>query len=551
MREDTERYGEMRRDPAGYGGMGGVVRKTDAPGGTARRGRGDWSGAGARAIVAAVGPGGIGEVDPHATRLLAAALLAALLAAAPPAVAAPRAVEVACLGCHGGGPRPVHRPDGTVRDIAVPVAELRRSHHARLACRACHTGRFDLFPHPPRLRTTLSCTGCHPRRDVADRLDFARISTGFAASVHARREDFACERCHDPHRTAPPPEDPLARFAAANAPCIACHGAAAAGPLANPARPDLAAVHAGLPHAPLHLARTACRHCHDRAPADPLSHALPPAAATATPCTACHGRPTLLPERAPPPVPARLLAGGGLLPAFAPVGAVRLPAADATAAVLAAAFVLLLVRHRRRLPPPPGDPAAATPPWRRLWHALLAGSGVVLLVNGLMLAHGVDPDPPGYAALDGLHRLLGLAFLGLWLAGWSALAATGVLRAWWEEGREGRARRDLTDYAKALLQLRPLPAHGGTYGALQARTYALVVGGLLPLLCASGLVLLVPERTAGTWAKALALLLHHLAALAFALFLVVHAGLVLAGPRPGRALARMSALRRGEEEPCG
>jgi thiosulfate reductase cytochrome b subunit len=452
--------------------------------------------------------------------------------------------EIRCEGCHAGGPRLVFDlKTGRTWDIAIDLRARAVSAHAALSCRDCHTGRFDLFPHPPHARTTLTCMGCHPRQRHPERFDFLRIAREFAASPHGKHQGFACERCHDPHRLSQPPADPIARFALANVPCLDCHAGDAQGPLADPVRPDLESIHAQLPHTALHLERTACRHCHDRTPADPLSHALPPARATAKACTPCHGQPHLLPASGPAPIPAWLLQGSGSLPTFAPVGAIRMPLADLTGLGIAGAFILLLWRHRRRLSPAPGDPACTTPYWRRLGHAGLASCALMLLMSGWLIAWSVELGPVGLALLDRLHRQSGLLLLSLWLILWAGLVAAGGFKRVWASSRERRARSELWAYVQALLQIRPLPSHGGAFGPLQGRSYALVMGGLLPLLGASGLILLVPERTAGSWLKPTVLLVHHLAALALTLFVLVHAGLVLAGPRPGRAVARMFGFR--------
>lgn len=242
-------------------------------------------------------------------------------------------------------------------------------------------------------------------------------------------------------------------------------------------------------------------------------------------------------------MPTWLLQGSGLFPTFAPVGAIRVPLADLTGLGLAGTFIVLLWRHRRRLPPAPGDPARTTPRWRRLGHAGLASCTLILLLSGWLIAWSVEWGPVGLALLDRLHRQVGLLLLSLWLILWAGCLAAGGFKRVWASRGENRARRELRAYLQALWQIRPFPSHSGTFGSLQGRSYALVMGGLLPLLAASGLILLVPERMAGSWLKPVFLLSHHLAALALTLFVLVHVGLVLVGPRPGRAVARMFGLR--------
>ncbi len=464
-----------------------------------------------------------------------AVLLLLALAAAVAASATVRAVTVRCEGCHAGGPRRVHDPrSGRVRDVAVPVRDLRRSDHARLACRDCHVGRFDLFPHPPRARRTLRCRDCHPRRGVREGLPFSRIAREVAASAHGGLAGFDCESCHDPHTTGVVPAELEAALTAGRRLCLACHGPEAAGPGTDPLRPDAAAAHARLPLARLHLARTRCGDCHTAAPADPLSHTLP-RDATAS-CRACHrpsGALAVRLARWREPAPAALAGGGPAALGWITGTVVPWPLHLGAAAALAAAWIAVIARLRRRWP------AVADPPaWLRAVHVLLAWTTLALLVSGVVLHLGL----PGFATAHRLHLAAGLALVGLLLALFAAAAAGGLGR-WRIEGGLAAVRAELWAAAGGDA---PEPGRDGV-GPLRALVYRTMLFGVMPVLAASGLLLAAAERLlglrrAGVPADTLVALFHLAAAWAVAGFLVLHVTLALRLPDGGGRIRAMLGL---------
>jgi len=458
-----------------------------------------------------------------------------LLALAVAAVTASAwAVTIRCEGCHAGGPRLVHDPRrGGVRDVAVPVRDLRRSDHARLSCRDCHVGRFDLFPHPPRARRTLRCHDCHPRRAVGERLPFSRIVREVAASAHGRVAGFACESCHDPHTTGVVPAELEAALVAGRRLCLACHGPGATGPGADPLRPDAAAAHARLPLARLHLARTRCGDCHTAAAADPLSHTLPPD--TAAPCRACHGRAGALALRLArwlPPAPPTL-AGGEVLALGWITGAILPWPLHLGAAAALAVSMGVAARLRRRW-----SVAVEPPTWLRAVHVLLAWTTLALLASGVVLHLGL----PGFAAAHRLHLAAGLALVGLLLALFAAAAAGGLAR-WRLAGGLAAVRAELRAAAAGAATGRC----GDGVGPLRALVYRVMLFGVMPVLAASGLLLAAAERLAGLRragvpADAVTALLHLAAAWAVAGFLVLHLALALRLPEAGRRIRAMLGL---------
>lgn len=472
------------------------------------------------------------------------------------AAAAPAAAEIRCEGCHAGGPRLVFdRRTGRTRDIAVDLRARARSDHARIACRDCHVGRFDLFPHPPGRRDTRRCSGCHPRNDVPEAAAYATIREEVGASAHGRLSGFVCESCHDPHafRRIRGTDPPAAIRTMHDAPCISCHGAAATGPLADPVRPDLVTAHRGIVHPRLHLAVNRCIDCHDAQPQRPVSHLLPAATAPPVACTACHGEPSLLATRflrlRPRPA-AALVTGAPLLEIGHPTGAVRLWPADLLAGSAALLLLLLFARQAvatGRAPHPVAAPVRPLPgAMLRLWHAATAFAGILLLASGLALHAGLDgPGPLGFAVQEKLHRVAGLAFAAVGIVAFGAFAAARRDRLWFAPVAGPGAMAELRAYGGALLRGRPLPSSrpvAGRFGRLQARTYGFVVLVLLPGLVLTGLALLVPERlhgpVAGLPGRSLPAFAHHLLALVFGLFLLVHLLLVHATRRRPETSAR-------------
>lgn len=210
-------------------------------------------------------------------------LLAALpvLAAAEEVAGSERRLPaLPCFGCHSGtstSRREVVDPrSGTRKDVTVELDRKAMGVHGSLACATCHSRGFDRFPHRPAAeRRFPACRDCHPRREPPEAAardavhDFPRLEREHAGTAHAtafRKERGArdCEGCHHPHYmlASAALAAPARLRADHDAPCRLCHEAGAAGPLADPLRPDLAAAHAAVPYAERHLASVRCVDCH-------------------------------------------------------------------------------------------------------------------------------------------------------------------------------------------------------------------------------------------------------------------------------------------------
>lgn len=151
---------------------------------------------------------------------------------------------------------------------------------------------------------------------------------------------------------------------------------------------------------------------------------------------------------------------------------------------------------------------------------------------------------PGWATIPSTYNLAlarrwHLAFA--WVLGFALLGF--MIRAVWK----GHVRRDLS-FTRAELRLAAIRqdirnhlrlnfGHGGGYNFLQKASYVAVIFGLLPLLIFTGLTMSPGMATAWPWLLDLfggrqsARSIHFIAAMAIALFILVHLVMVvLAGP---------------------
>lgn len=208
--------------------------------------------------------------------------------------------KVRCVGCHGGTSRAVVDPKtGKTRDVYLDMVRYRASDHGKMDCVECHVRGFTSFPHSGK--KILSCMDCHPREDAGaherQSYPFREIEREFKQTVHftEHEEEFTCGECHNPHsfQVIAHLETPRLAVETHNAACLRCHAADATGPLADPAKPNLVAVHAWLPQPKVHLHSTRCIDCH-RDTARPVSHLLRVGNDAERGCASCHTQESVL-----------------------------------------------------------------------------------------------------------------------------------------------------------------------------------------------------------------------------------------------------------------
>jgi hypothetical protein len=294
------------------------------------------------------------------------------------------------MACHAGPERLVHDPEtGQVRNVAIDLNAFRQGDHADTHCLECHVEGFDSFPHV-RLKTH-TCMDCHPRQGAHAARDepyeFHRIQDEFQRTVHytehkdgeekccgtapvrpgAAQEThgltrsahdaqrFTCEHCHDPHYFRATARIGRAQLILKNdnAPCLRCHADTATGPLADPARPGMVAVHAYLPHVGLHLEATRCIDCHSSVRVT-VAHDLPEGRGADQGCNSCHSIDSVLMRRLyrhePAPQQSLGFHNERMLVDSYVMGAHRHRAMDwATVALMAGSILLVVVHSGLRL----------------------------------------------------------------------------------------------------------------------------------------------------------------------------------------------------------
>jgi thiosulfate reductase cytochrome b subunit len=190
--------------------------------------------------------------------------------------------------------------------------------------------------------------------------------------------------------------------------------------------------------------------------------------------------------------------------------------------------------------------------WIRLWHWSTALSFIVLTITGFILHFG---GPEGaalsYDTATALHDVSGIFMAVIYGAHLVFMLGSGYWRHYIPRGEKfwARLKAQIVFY---IVGPERKPDAGTSvdsrFNALQQLSYLIVVGALLPLLIATGLLylyypVLVPEIVlglAGLWPLALA---HYALGILGAAYLVVHVYMATVGPNPGASLRLMTSGR--------
>jgi formate dehydrogenase gamma subunit len=184
--------------------------------------------------------------------------------------------------------------------------------------------------------------------------------------------------------------------------------------------------------------------------------------------------------------------------------------------------------------------------WIRLWHWATALSFILLVITGFILHFG---GPAGgllsYAAATTVHDVSGITMSVLYGAHVVFMLGTGYWRQYVPGGGRlwARLKAQVIFYAAGRGPY-PERSAGSRFNVLQQLAYLIVVGALLPLLIATGLLYLyypafVPRTVlglAGLWPLALA---HYALAIVGAAYLVLHVYMATVGPDAGASLRLM------------
>ncbi len=459
--------------------------------------------------------------------------------------------EPDCLECHG---------DLVLATEGVRVfdrAELEAGVHAGLGCTDCHEAAekdgFAVVPHRMAEGGPPACIDCHDD-------DFSEIEREYHASVHAKDlKAFGCATCHDPHtlRTdlaALPREE---RVAYSNRSCLRCHRDSVYRVVGRHDGHAPSTAHDWLPSLDKHL-RMRCIVCHTPIEGKDIHQILPKADATRS-CEACHETGAPLVRKYVGEDDRSSWVTNPLIfeQAYVP-GATRNRLADtilvalfalAVAGVLGHGLLRIVTGLGRKDPPFVVERKYLY--WRseRIWHWSNALLFVILAVTGLRMHFGGRDAPLlSFETAFNVHNLAGVVFVLVTIFFHATSVITGRWRHYLSRPRDGlhgvfvQARW----YLLGIFQGKPHPYHADEqrkFNPLQQVVYAGLMFLVLPLLVASGLVLLYPGVMParlwghpGPWWIATA---HYLLGCAGVLFLIGHLYLGTTGDRIGYLLSGM------------
>ncbi len=140
------------------------------------------------------------------------------------------------------------------------------------------------------------------------------------------------------------------------------------------------------------------------------------------------------------------------------------------------------------------------PLWVRIWHWLNALTFMVLIPTGISM-HFADVDKPfviSFQLATYIHNVAGLVLTGLWLF----FVFMNLVSGNWKhyipplQGLIGRVLLQVRFYLVGIMRGEPHPFPSNEeckFNPMQQLAYDAVMFGLVPLICATGVLLLVPD----------------------------------------------------------
>ncbi|KHK01344.1 cytochrome c3 family protein [Desulfovibrio sp. TomC] len=467
------------------------------------------------------------------------------------------AQSTACLSCHGAAtpPKPVTERGKTL-DLHVDVADYRHGAHANLPCATCHTGQkgaesFTQAPHAVVRPDNATCLSCH-------NVGLAHQIKAFGQSAHAEKlkDKVSCGNCHNPHAQPQKPQQVAYASLTAmyNAQCLACHdNAAKLKELSGKDVPDAKAAHAFLTNWSAHSRSVMCVECHTPV-ADPNDHLIGEKKTAVRDCATCHTDPgkSLIVVRATPHTGGAAPVTSGYFPPnqVAPV----LSAVGGTA--VSGVFALALLHGLGRALPRRRHTGALVseymyPAFVRATHWVNAALFLLLGYTGLSVRFTEASWALGLEAATRIHNVCGVLLALNFFAYVIRAVATGDIRQYLP-GEQGGLRPLLLQaryYCRGIFrgEAHPYPATlERRFNPLQRMAYLVVFLVGMPVLLASGLLLLMPEAATAIIAPRPFLVAAHLTiVIGFALFFVGHLYLATTGATP---LSLIKGMMTGRHE---
>jgi thiosulfate reductase cytochrome b subunit len=471
------------------------------------------------------------------------------------------AQSTACLSCHGAAtpPKPVTERGKTL-DLHVDVAGYAHGTHANLPCATCHTGTkgaesFLDRPHAVARPDNATCLSCH---NVG--LDHQVKAFGKSAHAEKLKDKVSCGSCHNPHAQPKKPQQVAYASLAAtyNAQCLACHGnAARLKELSGKDVPEAKTGHAFLTNWDAHAKAVMCVECHTPV-ADPNDHLIGEKKTAVRDCTTCHAatNKSLIVARADRHVGGAAPVTSGYFPPRQAAPVLSAVAGTAVsgifAAVLLHGFGRLLPRRRQggRL-----TSEYLYPAFVRVSHWINAALMCILGYTGLSVRFMEAPWALGLEAATRIHNVCGVLLALNFLAYLLRAVVTGDIRQYLPED-QGGLRPILVQaryYCYGIFrgEAHPFPfTPGRRFNPLQRATYLLVFLLGMPVLIASGALLLLPQSATAAIAPRQFLVAAHFAIVSgFALFVVGHLYLATTGATPLSLIKGMVTGRHEEQEP--
>ena len=475
------------------------------------------------------------------------------------------AQSTACLSCHGAAtpPKPVTERGKTL-NLHVDVAGYLHGTHANLPCATCHTGTkgaasFLERPHAVARPDDNTCLSCH---NVG--LSHQIKAFGQSAHVEKLKDKVSCGSCHTPHAQPKKPQQVAYASLTAmyNAQCLACHAdAAKLKERSGKSVPDAKAAHEFLPNWSAHSRSVMCVECHTPV-ADPNDHLIGEKKTAVRDCTTCHtgSDKSLIVARATPHVGGAAPVTSGYFPPnqVAPV----LSAIGGTA--VSGVFALALLHGLGRAFPRRRHGALVAeymyPAFVRAPHWINAALFVILGYTGLSVRFQEASWALGLEPATRIHNVCGILLACNFLAYVIRALATGDIRQYLP-GDQGGLKPLLVQaryYCSGIFRGEPHPypvTPQRRFNPLQRATYLVVFLIGMPVLIASGVLLLMPEAATAAIAPRRFLVAAHVTiVIGFALFFVGHLYLATTGATPLSLIRGMVTGRHEhpqDESPVG
>lgn len=502
-----------------------------------------------------------------------------------PALASTAQLNQPCLSCHADSDIQGTLTAKVQARLFVSPDEYHDSVHGDVPCIACHQSQagskgFSVTPHELKPVSDKRCESCHGVV-MGDRVDAVQQSVHYQKIT---RGQFSCSSCHDAHTMTVgninyPDKQ---RIADDNLMCIDCHSRAGvysqlSGGKAAQSQ-DMA--HAVLPYATLHLGSLRCIDCHADATDATLHRILP--ASDAISCEQCHGDSALLAARMKTYAPDESATAGSMLAKglfddlairqkLAKVSMPTPLAPQVDAALFTDSYMMgnngsgridrfffyglsgligLLICHGlgRVLTYHRAADAAMEKSYLytlpvRCWHWLNMLCVAVLIASGFAV-HWVSAP---FSFWADLHNAAGVALCVIWL-GFILLARCGNghhYRVRWQ-GSRGRLIRQTRYYLYGIFRGESHPEQASPaakFNILQQLGYIGVMFLLLPLLIASGLLMMYPGCTPESLftlpGKQVVAYTHYGLALVMVTFILVHLYLCSTGETPAALIKGM------------